>query len=116
MDTVTILNEFAAAQGINKSEVDAFLSKYNSPKTLKDLSKLPTDMLEHISYITRLEEPLKSFIEEYDNERYETIDLEEVIDWLEESKYDAGEDQMKKFKAIEEQILKMNFGSVVYDW
>lgn len=125
MDAITLLKEFAESKGISEKEVREFLSKYDNPKTMEDLFKLPHDMLNHETYISYLEEPLKNFITEYlAYDRYETIDLETVIDRIEDMRYDLAESEDQKdneemfetLKEVEKQIISSKFGSVVYDW
>lgn len=127
MNGIELLKEFAKEQGINQSEVDKFLSKWNNPKTLEELMQLPYDMLNHESYITWLGEPLKSFISnDMWNDRYETIELDTVVDILQDRIYDAEEDEdiseeerekkLARYREIEKYIIDSKFGSVVYDW
>jgi hypothetical protein len=142
MEVTELLKEFAKSQGINVKEVDKFLAQFNSPKNLDELLELPESMLEHVSYISWLGEPLKSFIQdEMWCERYMTIDLERVVDTLLDRKYDLArgivgddvdfedidfenleiEDAETKEKlddllAVEKYIVDSKFGSVVYDW
>jgi hypothetical protein len=125
MDAITLLKEFAQSKGISEKEVLEFLSKYDNPQTIEDLLKLPHDMLNHEPYISYLEEPLKDFIKEHiAYDRYETIDLEQVIDRINDIKYDLEEDEDEKdneemletLKEVEKQIISSKFGSVVYDW
>jgi DNA-binding transcriptional MerR regulator len=127
MNGIELLKEFAKEQGIDVKEVDKFLSKWENPKTLEELMQLPHDMLNHESYITWLGEPLKSFIcDDMWNDRYETIELDTVVDILQDRIYGVEEDDeiseekreklLAKYKEIEQYIIDTKFGSVVYDW
>ena len=142
MNTVELLKEFAKEQGINVAEVDKFLSKWNSPKTLDELLNLPKNLLNHVSYISYLDDPLKSFIgDEIWWERYMTIDLHRVVDVLLDRKWDLVRDlvdedvhfdeidfdaltiedeevkeRLEELKEVEKHIINIKFGSVVYDW
>jgi len=139
-ETTELLKDFAKSQGINVKEVDKFLSEYNSPKTLNDLQKVPEGLLEHINYITYVQQPLKSFISnEMWCDRNETVDLETVIDCLYDRVYDLLDEdddfdldevgienvkaddeekreKLEEFQAIAKQLVDTKFGSVVYDW
>lgn len=138
MNGIELLKKFAEENGISDSVVSKFLSKFNNPKTMDELLELPSDMLEHVSYISYLDEPLKSFIK--DNmwcERYMVIDLERVLDCLYDSLYsvvlddvdidDVGienleakdeesKSELKKLQKVAQYIIDTKFGSVVYDW
>jgi len=142
MNTVELLKEFAKEQGINVAEVDKFLSKWNSPKTLDELLNLPKNLLNHVSYISYLDDPLKSFIgDEIWWERYMTIDLHRVVDVLLDRKWGLVRDlvdedvhfdeidfdaltiedeevkeRLEELKEVEKHIINIKFGSVVYDW
>lgn len=142
MNGIELLKEFAKERGISEAEVNKFLSKWDNPKTLDDLMQLPHDMLNHESYITWLGEPLKSFIcDDMWNDRYETIELDTVVDILLDRKCDllsgiVGDDvdfddididsleiedeeikaKLKRYQEIEQYIIDTKFGSVVYDW
>lgn len=136
MDTVELLKEFAKEQGIDVKEVDKFFKKWDSPKTINELLALPENLLNHVSYISYLDEPLKSFItDEMWCERYMTIELERVVDTLYDRIYnlvndDFDEDdienlkiddeekqkELEELKVIVQYVIDTKFGSVVYDW
>ncbi|UUV46872.1 hypothetical protein [Bacillus phage vB_BanS-Thrax4] len=140
MDAIQLLKQFAEKQGIDVKEVDKFVKEVGTVKTLNDVVNLPHDMQKHVDYITYLQDPLKSFIsdEMYDGQRYETIDVEQVIDILYDRMYYLLDDddldieevgfenlttddedkkkELEKLKAVGQHIIDIKFGSVTMDW
>ncbi|QIW89727.1 hypothetical protein PQE71_gp045 [Bacillus phage Izhevsk] len=142
MDAIQLLKQFAEKQGIDVKEVDKFVKEMSTANTLADVVKLPHDMQKHVDYITYLQDPLKSFIqEEMYNNRYETITVDEVIDILYDRTYyllDADNEldldideigfenlttddedkkkELEKLKAVGQHIIDIKFGSVTMDW
>lgn len=140
MDAIQLLKQFAEKQGIDVKEVDKFVKEISTVKTLNDVVNLPHDMQKHVDYITYLQDPLKSFIsdEMYDGQRYETIDVEQVIDILYDRMYYLLDDddldieevgfenlttddedkkkELEKLKAVGQHIIDIKFGSVTMDW
>lgn len=119
MGVAEILQEFAKEHNINTSEVNKFLVKYNTPKTLEELLQIPTEMLNHSAYYVYLDEPLQEFIgERMGCERYQTVTLERVVDRLKDAKADAegDEDTLEELAEVEQCIIDTKFGSAVYDW
>lgn len=123
MDTVEMLKEFAKEHGINVKEVNKFLSKWDSPKTIDELLSMPDIMRNHIDFVTWVKDPLKSFLtDDMYCERREVIDLECVLeiiadreDYLDEEADDY-EEKMKHYQEIRQYLIDTKFGSVVYDW
>ncbi|UGO50980.1 hypothetical protein PQE70_gp127 [Bacillus phage vB_BanS_Nate] len=136
-ETTKLLKDFAKLHGININEVDKFVVERSSAKTLKELLKVPEGLLNHVDYITRLGEPLKSFISnDMWNDRYETIELDTVVDCLHDRISDLidvdldkvdikdlkieddeeSQKQLEKYQKIAQYIIDTKFGSVVYDW
>jgi hypothetical protein len=143
METVKIMKEFAKEFGIAPSEVDKFMEKRFTPKTLDDVMSLPYDLQNHVKYISWLDEPLYSFMKEYyDGQRYETIEVDRVVDRLYDRIYDLidsdefdAEDvfeegfdidelrldakkkaELERYIGIAEHIITTKFGSVTMDW
>ena len=140
MDTVKLLKQFAREHGINHFEVDKFLEKFSNPKTLEDVINLPHDMQTHHNFISYVGEPLKSYIMNriYDGNRYETLKVDSLVDYLYDSAYDLldadnmdidgvgfenlqtsieeSKEELENLKAIAQHIVKTRFGSVVLDW
>lgn len=121
MYAVALLKKFAESKGIETKEVDKFLSDMSEPKTLDELSEMPTDMLNHIGSISWVEEPLKSYIkDEMYWERHMTITLDDIINSLEDDRYNAEEDGkpelLVELDKIEKFVIESKFGSVVFDW
>lgn len=137
--SIELLRKFAHAQNIDSKEVNKFLAQYENPKTLDELTSLPESLLNHISFISYVKEPLKSFIkDEMWCERYMTIDLESVADCLYDRAYnlvdsdevdinDIGienlttdnedaKEELKQLKSVAKHLVDIKFGSVVYDW
>ena len=140
MDVIKMLELFAKEQGINKEEVKKFLDKFNNPKTLDDVVKLPYDLQNHYSFVVDVEEPLQSFIMDdwYDGQRYETLKVDRIVDCLYESVYDLLGDEiqdidtigfenltttdeskveeLERLKVIAKCIIDTKFGSAEIDW
>lgn len=141
MSVENILKEFATLHNIDLKEVNKFMERYNNPKTLNGLINLPESMRKNIDYITRVDEPLKSFIsDELWCERYMTKDLDDVVDSLYDRIYyllrdenpdldldvvgvenlttenEDKKEQLEKLKAVAKSLVEQKFNSVVYDW
>lgn len=117
MDSTGLLKEFAKEKGIDEKEVDRFLARRQNPRTLEAVKQLPHDLLNHVRFISYLDECLQSFISyEMWCERYKTITLDDVLDKLEPMLEEAEGEELEKLKEIESYIITSKFGSVVYDW
>lgn len=121
MDRIKFLKSFAESQGIDLKEVDKFLAQWEEPMTLDDLLNTPDDALNHIDYISYLDEPIHTFItEEMWCERHQTVTLERVVNSLEDRIMDAierdDEEVLEELREVEKCIIETKFGSVVYDW
>jgi hypothetical protein len=118
MNTVDLLKEFAKINNIENAKMYEFLRKYEYPKTIEELVNLPTDMLNHHRFFSRIDDPLQTFIrDKISKDRYETIDLKRVVSSLENylCDYDSESDRVYA-KEIENYLIKSKFGSIVYDW
>ena len=118
-----LLLEFAEENNIPKEKVAEFLRKKNDISTLEELENLPTELLNHISYISYCPEPLRSYISDRMwVERYMTIDLERVTDCIrDDMEYDDNGEPIdsennRELQKIIDCMIKEKFGSVVYDW
>jgi hypothetical protein len=132
MDGIQLLRKFAKEEGIDPKRVDAFLSKFNNPKTLEELMELPHDLLKHFDYIGDVQDPLYSFIKGFDLNRCEVVDLDRIADNILDNKYyyeqQLEEDEctieeakkakakLEKYEAIIKQLIDIKFGSLEYDW
>lgn len=121
MDGIELLRAFAESQSIDSKEVDKFLAQWEEPTTLEDLLNTPYDALNHISYITYLDEPLHTFItDDMWCEKYETVSLERVAEFLKECIKEAidenNEERLEELREVEKNIIETKFGSVEYDW
>lgn len=121
MNDLKLLYSFAEEQGIDKTTVDKFLSKWDNPTTIEELLEVPEELLTHHDYISTLSGALRDFIvEDLEMMRYERINLESVTELLAdhrgyEEENGKDEEKLKFYEEVEKQILADKFGSVTYD-
>lgn len=111
-----LLMEFAESQGVPKQEVIDFLNRKKDISTIDELSELPSELLNHIDYITWCPEPIKTYINENMwTERYMTITLDRVLDSIfdEIEENNEGNSELQR---VVDSLIENRFGSVVYDW
>lgn len=129
MKTIEYLKLFAQEQGIDVNEVSRFLNKYKNPQTLDDLLAMPSDMLNHLRHTTDLDEAIKEYIFAFNPRRYETIELDRLVDDLRDNmnyhkyRFEEGkmpqvefDEKMKLLRAVEQKMIETKFGSVVINW
>lgn len=139
MNSQELLRAFARSLTIPDYQVDEFIATFDNPKTLDQLCELNHDFQHHYTSIAHVPEPLYGYIRgEFDLSRYETLEIDQLVDHLLDDMYallnDDCEDiedigienlttdniadsaRLDELKTIARQILSVKFGSVVMDW
>jgi uncharacterized protein YebE (UPF0316 family) len=114
MEIIDVLVKFAEENGIEKSKAYEFMKKIKRAGTVKELLEMPNDLRKHYGDTSHIhsERELAELIEDViEPNRYETVTLLEIISYLE-----AKEVTEEQREAIGQSLVRLKFGSMVYDW
>jgi len=125
----SLLEEFFESEfSKDKKGFDDFVEeKFDKVTSLEDLSKFPSDLLNHECWIVRDEIVRDLIDEELQPERHQTIYVDSLIDKVDgEYRYlvnsHAGQptkdklDQINKLKYIRDYFIENRIGSIEWDW
>lgn len=105
--------------GGDTSKIEEWIKQEENrePKTIEELEKYP--FKNNYSWVIRKEESaiLHHLLMDrwYDGNRYETITLNDILERLEYGleEYDYEQEEVDE---IHKELIRMKFGSMVYDW
>lgn len=76
----SFIEGFARENGVDESKVKAFIDNRSECITLTDVMNLPYELQKHDSWMP--EEPIESYIKDWDVQRHEVIKLDSLVESL----------------------------------